>query len=59
MLSRSPEDSMEDIDKRSMIWGMFHVFDTGENLTAKQTFEIPEKLLLEQSDEIFGVSQIS
>ena len=23
MLDRSPEDSMQDIDKRSMIWGMF------------------------------------
>ena len=31
---------------------------TGENLTLKQMFEISEKLILEQSDEIFGVSQI-
>ena len=23
MLNRSPEDSMQDIDKRSVIWGMF------------------------------------
>ena len=23
MLDRSPKDSMQDIDKRSMIWGMF------------------------------------
>ena len=23
MLDHSPEDSMQDIDKRSMIWGMF------------------------------------
>ena len=23
MLDRSPEDAMQDIDKRSMIWGMF------------------------------------
>ena len=23
MLNRSPEDAMQDIDKRSMIWGMF------------------------------------
>ena len=79
MLNRSPEDSMQDIDKRSMIWGMFmsstveaSVF-MGENcsenlhsvkhiledLTLKQMFEISEKLILEQSDEIFGVSQIS
>ena len=33
--------------------------NSGENLTLKQMFEILEKLILEQSDEIFGVSQIS
>ena len=32
--------------------------NTGENLTMKQMFDISEKLILEQSDEIFGVSQI-
>ena len=30
-----------------------------KNLTLKQMFEISEKLILEQADEIFGVSQIS
>ena len=30
-----------------------------EQLTSKQMFEISEQLILEQSDEIFGVSQIS
>ena len=30
-----------------------------ENLTLKQMFEISEQLMLEQSDEIFGASQIS
>ena len=30
-----------------------------KNLTLKQIFQISEKLILEQSDEIFGVSQIS
>ena len=79
MLNRSPEDSMQDIDKRSMIWGMFmsstleasvfmgknysnnlhSVKNTGRNITLKQIFEISEQLTLEQSDEIFGVSQIS
>ena len=79
MLDRSPEDAMQDIDKRSMIWGMFmsstleasvfmgknysdnlhSIKNTGKNLTLKQMFEISEKLILEQSDEIFGVSQIS
>ena len=33
--------------------------NTGENSTLKQKFEISEQLILEQSDEIFGVSQIS
>ena len=32
---------------------------TGENLTLKKMFVISEKLIVEQSDEIFGVSQIS
>ena len=79
MLDRSPEDAMQDIDKRSMIWGMFmsstmeasvimgknysdnlqSIKNTGKNLTLKQMFEISEKLILEQSDEIFVVSQIS
>ena len=30
-----------------------------KNLTLKHMFEISEKLILEQSDEIFGVTQIS
>ena len=70
---------MQDIDKRSMICGMFmsstveasvfmgrncsdnlqSIKKTGENLTLSQIFEISEQLILEQSDEIFGVSQIS
>ena len=32
--------------------------NTGENLTLKQMFEISEQLILEQSDEIFGVKYI-
>ena len=31
----------------------------GENLTLKKMFDISEKLKLEQSDEIFEVSQIN
>ena len=31
---------------------------TGKDLTLKQMFDISEKLIVEQSDEIFGVSQI-
>ena len=33
--------------------------NTVENLTLKQMFETSEQLILEQSEEIFGVSQIS
>ena len=33
--------------------------NTGENLTLKQVVEISEKLILDQSDDIIGVSQIS
>ena len=71
MLNRSPEDSMQDSDKRSMIWrilmsstveasvfmgknysdNLHSIKNTGEKLTLKK--------ILEQSDEIFGVSQIS
>ena len=79
MLDRSPEDPMQDIDKRSMIRGMFvsstveacvfmgritqttlrSIKNPGNNLTMKQMFDTSEQLILEQSDEIFGVSQIS
>ena len=33
--------------------------NTWDNLTLKKMFEISEQLILEQSDEIFGVSHIS
>ena len=36
-----------------------HSIKNTENLILKQMFEISEQLILEQSDEIFGVSQIS
>ena len=77
MLNRSPEDSMQDIDKRSMIWECLclrqwkHLYSWERitrqfafqqrckgNFTLKQMFEISEQLILEQSDEILGVSQI-
>ena len=32
---------------------------TGENLTLKPMFEISEQLIVEQSDEIFGVTPIN
>ena len=32
--------------------------NTGNNLTMKQMFDISEKLISEQSDEIFGVTPI-
>ena len=33
--------------------------NTGGDLTLKQMFDISEKLIVEHSDEIFGVSHIS
>ena len=79
MLDHLPEDAMQDIDKRSIIWRMFmsstleasefmgknysdtlhSIKNTGKDLTLKQMLDISEKLIVEQSDEIFGVSQIS
>ena len=35
------------------------VKNTGKDLTSRKMFDISEQLILEQSDEIFGVSQIS
>ena len=79
MLNRSPEDSMQDSNKHSLIWRMFmsstleasafmgknysdnlhSIKNTMVNHTLLKMFEISEQLILEQSDEIFGVSQIS
>ena len=75
MLDRSPEDSMQDIVicgifmsstlETSVFMGknysdnLHFIKNSGENLTLKQMFEISEQLILEQSDEILGVSQIS
>ena len=79
ILDHSSKDAMQDIDKRSLIWGMFmsstleasvimvknysknlhSIKNTGGNLLLKQMFDICEKLIVGQSDEIFGVSQIN
>ena len=73
------KDAMQDIDKGSVIWGMFmsstleasvfmgrnysenlrSVQNTGNNLTMKQMFDISGKLIVGQSDEIYGVSPIN
>ena len=79
ILDHSSKDTMQDIDKRSLIWRMFmsstleasvfmgknysenlhSIKKTGNDLTLKQMFDIPEKLIVGQSDEIFGVSPIN
>ena len=79
MLDHSSKDAMQDIDRHSMICGMFmsstleapvfmgknysdnlhSIKKYREKLTSKQMFEISEKLILEQSDEIFEMSQIT
>ena len=33
--------------------------NTGNNLTLKQMFDISEKMIVEQSDEIFGVTPVN
>ena len=66
---------MQHIDKHSLIWGLFigsicihgknypenlhSIINTGNNITMKQKFHITEKLIAEQSDEIFGVTPIN
>ena len=79
ILDHSSKDAMQDIDKRSLIWGMFmsstleafvvmgkedseilrSIKNTGNNLTMKQMFDISEKLIVGQSDEIYGVTPIN
>ena len=79
MLDHSSKDAMQDIDKRSLLWGMFmsstleasvfmgknyseilhSIKNTGTDRTLKQMFDISEKLIVEQSVKVFGVSQIS
>ena len=48
MLNRSAEDSMQDVDKRSMIWRMFMFFDSGRHLYSwertTQTIYIPSNI---------------
>ena len=80
ILEHLPEVAMQDIDKRSLIWWMFYVFNIGSicihgkellrNFTFHQKiqerislwnrcFDISEKFIVGQSDEIFGVTQIN
>ena len=79
MLNRFPEDPMQNIDKRSVIYRIFmsstveasvfmgknysdnlhSIKHRVENLTEKQMFDISEKLITEQSGEIFGVTPIN
>ena len=78
ILDHSSTDAMQDIDKRSIIWGMFmsstweasvfmgknysgtlhSIKNTRKDLTLKQMFDTSEKLIVEQSDEIYGVTPI-
>ena len=57
------KDATKDSDKHSVIWGMmgknypdgWHSIKNTEDLTMKQMFDISEKLISKQSDEIYGV----
>ena len=79
ILDHYSKDAMQDIDKRSMIWGLFvsstleasafmgknysdnlhSIRNAGEDLTLKQMFDISEMWIVEQSDEIYGVTPIN
>ena len=79
ILDQSSKDAMQDIHKRSSIWGMFmsctlqasvfmeknysdnwhSIKNAGNNLTLKQMFDISEKLITDESDEIYGMSTIN
>ena len=78
ILDQSSKDAMQDINKHSLIWGMFmkstleasvfmgknysknlhSIKNTGSNLTMKQMFDFSDKLIVGQSDEIYGVAPI-
>ena len=62
MLDQSSKDATQDSNKHSSIWRMFMsstLEASGKDLTLKQMFDISEKLIVEQSDECFGVSPIN
>ena len=73
MLDQSSKDATQDSNKHSLIWWMRHldsweriiqknlrcIKNAGNNLSMKQMFDISEKLIVEQSDEIFGVNPIN
>ena len=71
MQDQSSKDAPQDSNKHALIWRMFmsstleasifmgKIKNTGKDLTMKQMFDISEKLIAEQSDEIYGVKTIN
>ena len=44
---------------KNYLENLHSIKNTGNNLSLKQMFDISEKLIVEQSDEIFGVNTIN
>ena len=44
---------------KNYLESLHSIKNTGKDLTMKQMFDIPEKLIAEQSDEIYGVNTIN
>ena len=71
MLDQSSRDATQDSNKHCLMWGMSvfmgkeysdnlrSIKNMGNNLTMKLMFDISEKLISEQSDEIYGVNTIN
>ena len=57
MLDQSSKDATQESNKHSLI-NLHSIKNTGKDLTMKQMFEISEKLIAGQSDEIYGVNTI-
>ena len=66
IMNRKPGDGTDDLDKNSLIWGMFmsstwnaavHLGKIFWDPTMKQMFEVSQRLVKDQP-EIFGVSQV-
>ena len=47
------------IHGKELLRNLHSIKNTGNNLTMKQMFDISEKLIVEQSDEIYGVTPIN
>ena len=59
MFSSSTLEASVIMGKKNYSENLHSIKNTGNNLTLKQMFDISEKLIVGQSDEIYGVTPIS